>query len=105
VSDKSPDANVESVRRQLLDRSKAGLSKYGVTTERTDLTAVDWVTHAQQEAMDLSIYLERLKTELSEAQTLISYLLHHHDRAPSGDCWTDCKACRAHKWIERNGGQ
>jgi hypothetical protein len=54
------DANVENVRRKLADRAEMGLKKYGVTTERTDLTTLDWLNHAQQETMDLCVYLERL---------------------------------------------
>ena len=54
------DANVEAVRRKLKDRAKIGLKKYGVTTERGDLDTLDWLHHAQQEAMDLAVYLERL---------------------------------------------
>ena len=56
----SHDSNVEAVREKMLQRSIGGLSKYGCTTERTDLTDIDWLIHAQQEAMDLAIYLERL---------------------------------------------
>jgi hypothetical protein len=29
---------LESVRKQLLERSKVGINKYGVTLDRTDLT-------------------------------------------------------------------
>jgi hypothetical protein len=54
------DANVENVRAKLAARAAAGLQKYGVTTERTDLTTRDWLHHAQQEALDLAVYLERL---------------------------------------------
>lgn len=54
------DANVENVRRKLAARAEMGLKKYGVTTERTDLTTLDWLNHAQQEAMDMCVYLERL---------------------------------------------
>lgn len=54
------DKNVESVRSKLLARMKTGFRKYGVTTERDDLTRKDWLRHAQEEAMDLCIYLERL---------------------------------------------
>ena len=59
----SPDKHVEAVRRQLLERSQVGLRKYGVTTERTDLTRLDWLRHAQQEALDLAVYLEVLIQE------------------------------------------
>lgn len=54
------DANVTAVSKKLRDRSKAGLRKYGVTTERPDLSRLDWLRHAQEEAMDLAVYLEVL---------------------------------------------
>lgn len=52
------DANVEAVRAKLLARSEVGLRKYGTTTERTDLGPVAWLRHAQEEALDLAVYLE-----------------------------------------------
>lgn len=55
-----PDKHVKSVRDKLRDRERAGLRKYGVTTERTDLSTLDWLRHAQAEAMDLAVYLEVL---------------------------------------------
>jgi hypothetical protein len=61
---RSPDANVEAVREALLRRSKVGLKKYGTTTDRTDLRQVDWLRHAQEEALDLAVYLERLIQDL-----------------------------------------
>ncbi len=56
------DTIVESVRRQLLDRSNVGIKKYGVTLDRNDLTRLDWINHTQQELMDAILYLEKLKT-------------------------------------------
>lgn len=58
------DVNVEGVVEQLRARSKAGLEKYGVTTERQDIDLLGWVQHAQEEVMDLAVYLERIKAEL-----------------------------------------
>ena len=49
------------VIKQFKDRSSVGIEKYGVTLDRTDLTRLDWINHAQQEAMDLVLYLEKLK--------------------------------------------
>ena len=49
-----------AVAAKLLKRSEVGLAKYGVTMERTDLSRLDWLIHAQEEAMDLAVYLERL---------------------------------------------
>lgn len=56
----SPDSNVEAVRKKLLERSNVGLRKYGTTTERGDLSEIDWLRHAQEEAMDLAVYLQKL---------------------------------------------
>ena len=64
VVTKSPDANVEKNRQMLLDRSVEAIAKYGVTTERTDLTRAEWVQHAIEETLDLANYLQALKTNL-----------------------------------------
>lgn len=52
------DRNVAAVQAKMQQRAELGLKKYGVTTERTDLTLLDWLRHAQEEAMDQAIYLE-----------------------------------------------
>lgn len=54
------DLNVEAVRQKLLERGARGFLKYGVTTERRDLERRDWLRHAQEEALDLAVYLQRL---------------------------------------------
>lgn len=56
----------EAVISQIRKRRDAGRSKYGTTMERTDLSILQWVQHAQEEAMDFSIYLEKLKRVLKE---------------------------------------
>jgi hypothetical protein len=54
----SPDANVENIRQKLLARSQVGLLKYGVTTERDDLSIKQWMIHLQEELLDAAVYLE-----------------------------------------------
>jgi hypothetical protein len=54
------DSIVESVINKYKQRSKLGIEKYGVTMDRKDLSDVDWLTHAQEEALDLSLYLEKM---------------------------------------------
>jgi hypothetical protein len=57
----SPESECEnSVCHKIRVRRAKGREKYGTTMERTDLTRLQWLTHAQEEAMDLAIYLERL---------------------------------------------
>jgi hypothetical protein len=58
------DKNVENVIKQLRDREEEGLRKYGVNTERTDLTSLEWLQHLQEELMDGAVYIEKLKKEL-----------------------------------------
>jgi hypothetical protein len=58
------DSIVESVRKQLLDRSNVGIKKYGVTLDRDDLSLLDWLEHAKQESMDQVLYLERAIQEI-----------------------------------------
>lgn len=67
----SPDANVEKNRQMLLERSVVGLKKYGVTTERDDLTLGQWVQHAIEETLDLANYLQALKTNLERPEVEI----------------------------------
>lgn len=55
----------DSVASKLILRAEIGMSKYGVTMERKDLTELEWLIHAQEEAMDLSVYLEKLIQEKS----------------------------------------
>ena len=55
----------EQVCYKILKRSEEGKKKYGVTMERKDLTELQWLRHAQEEAMDLAVYLEKLIEEKS----------------------------------------
>ena len=51
--------------QEILARAEHGFNKYGTTVERTDLTVGEWVQHAKEEAMDLAVYLERIRQRLS----------------------------------------
>lgn len=57
------DKNVQAVVSMLLQRMVIGYEKYGVTTEREDLTVEQWLQHLQEELLDASIYIERLKND------------------------------------------
>lgn len=58
------DKNVEAIRQALLERMQRGYTKYGVTTERTDIDLLGWLQHLQEELLDAAVYVERLKDEL-----------------------------------------
>jgi hypothetical protein len=57
------DQIVLRVLSRFAERSQVGINKYNTTLERTDLDTLEWLTHAQEEAMDFVLYLERLKDE------------------------------------------
>lgn len=56
----STDPIVEAVREKLRLRSLVGQRKYGCTLDRDDLDIIAWLRHAQEEALDFALYLERL---------------------------------------------
>lgn len=63
---KIEDKIVLRVLSRFAERSNVGIRKYNTTLERNDLSTLEWLTHAQEEAMDFVLYLERLKDELNE---------------------------------------
>jgi hypothetical protein len=59
------DPIVQQVIDRVHRRSQEGMKKYGVTMERPDVTTVEWLRHAQEEALDLAVYLERIIRDMS----------------------------------------
>ena len=60
---KPPSAILQIVIAELKVREERGLSKYGTTIDRKDLTTKQWLQHAYEEALDLSLYLKKLIEE------------------------------------------
>ena len=51
------------------ERSERGIKKYGRTLDRDDLSILDWLNHLQEELMDATLYIEKLKEEASKTRT------------------------------------
>jgi hypothetical protein len=67
ITSENTDSVVFSVIQQFKERANVGLEKYGTNMDRTDLSTLDWIRHAQEEHMDAILYLEKLKQiELSQ---------------------------------------
>jgi hypothetical protein len=64
---KEIDTVVMNVLTKFVQRSKFGKQKYGTDLDRTDLSVLDWIQHAQEEHMDAILYLEKLKQTVSPA--------------------------------------
>lgn len=60
------DSNVNAVIEAYKERAKKGFEKYGTTTERTDIDLLGWLQHLQEELMDATVYIERLKQDLQD---------------------------------------
>ncbi len=56
----------ERVIQKLRQRRDIGRLKYKATMDRADLTRAQWLRHAQEEALDLAVCLERLISEEQE---------------------------------------
>jgi len=54
------DTIVESVVKQFKERSEVGITKYGTTLDRKDLSTLEWMIHFREELMDGLLYLERV---------------------------------------------
>jgi hypothetical protein len=57
------DKYVNRVLKRFNERSEVGIKKYSTTLERNDLNVLEWLTHLQEELMDATLYIERLKDE------------------------------------------
>ena len=62
------DQIVLSVMAKYAERSNAGLKKYGTPLTRNDLTLEQWLNHLQEELMDATLYLERIKKDITLIQ-------------------------------------
>jgi len=60
---KQPSTILQLVIAELKVREERGLSKYGTTMDRKDLTTKEWLQHAYEEALDLAVYLKKLINE------------------------------------------
>ena len=60
------DTIVQKVIDSFHYREPRGMRKYGVNTDRTDLSTMEWLQHLQEELMDACVYVEKLKSELSD---------------------------------------
>jgi len=57
------DPIVDIVVAKMKARSKEGIKKYGTTLQDSPDGFYSWINHAQEEAMDLVLYLEKIKQQ------------------------------------------
>lgn len=57
------DPIVLKVLAKYYERSQTGIKKYGRTLDRDDLNLIDWLNHLQEELMDATLYIEKIKQD------------------------------------------
>ena len=57
----------EKLCAMIRQRAEVGLKKYGVTVDRKDLTAEQWLQHSIEEKIDDLKYMMRLREEIVES--------------------------------------
>lgn len=62
-----PSNTLLSVVEKMHLREAKGVVTYDQTMDRTDLSRLQWLIHAQEEALDLALYLEKLIQEESSS--------------------------------------
>ena len=68
ASDEQPvkDLIVEKVINKFKTRSTLGIAKYNTTLQENNLSVYEWLNHAQEEALDMALYLEKLKSQFKD---------------------------------------
>lgn len=85
ISRENTDSILYGVITKMKSRGDIGKEKYGKTLDRTDLSYLDWLNHAQEEAMDMILYLEKLKqyhTEGSRIQESVKRNMYPFPHCP-----------------------
>ena len=59
------DPVVQSVVNKFVDRSDFGFEKYGKTLREDTSDVYTWLNHFQEELMDATLYIQRLKEEIA----------------------------------------
>ena len=91
---------LERLNVRFKQREAEGVLKYGTTVDRQDLSGVAWAVHAQEEAMDLCLYLERVRYALAlleEAKPLLENI-SEPEALKSAETWLA-------KYREQFGGE
>jgi succinate dehydrogenase flavin-adding protein (antitoxin of CptAB toxin-antitoxin module) len=55
------DTILLSLMSKYFERSIEGQRKYGTNLDRKDIDLMGWLNHLQEELMDASLYIEKLK--------------------------------------------
>ena len=94
------DVIVQRVMDDYNKRSKVGIEKYGTTLEREDLNLLEWLQHLQEELMDATLYVEKIKV-MEQTRTMRpcercgGFMYMEHPAAPA-----ICPVCQKNDYSD-----
>ena len=68
VIENKQDRIVNNVVNSYKRRSEAGIRKYGTTLDDKPIKVLEWLQHLQEELMDATLYIEKLKSEINASK-------------------------------------
>jgi len=74
IINRNNDGIVQSLIKRFLSRSAKGIDTYGMTLEQNRMPIKDWNLYLQEELMDASLYLEKLRTVHDETDEKVKIL-------------------------------
>ena len=80
---------LEKLHVRFKKREADGVLKYGTTMDRKDLSGVAWAVHAQEEAMDLCLYLERVRYALLLLEEAKAIIEEWDENSSRREAWLD----------------
>jgi len=66
MAERKTDPILDRVVSRFHARSQAGIDKYGTTLHDNPAGLLEWLNHLQEELMDATLYIERIKEEQAQ---------------------------------------
>ena len=71
---KTPDKLVQRVINKMSLRANQGMIKFGNTMEDAKKSKIEWLKEAQQECLDMAVYLEKcIEDEYKRTEKIVSW--------------------------------
>lgn len=80
MKQQTQDPILLKVLAKYYERSETGVKKYGRTLDRDDLSFIDWLNHLQEELMDATLYIEKLKKEAQKKSIIELMNMDSYDK-------------------------
>jgi hypothetical protein len=91
MEQQTQDPIVLKVLSKYYERSQLGIQKYGRTLDRDDLSFLDWLTHLQEELMDATLYIEKLKKEAQKKSIIELMNMDSYSEQNTPKSGTNCE--------------